>query len=134
LQRRFSNVYGSQNDRFSNQTEGGHPMQPRLEAPAEPVISRNESNAACRLMMQIAFNLLEHGDVQDDVFELLHNFAWGVNELNVHSTGEHADALYAAIESALLPTFHNGSSPEVAGAALYRLIAVNAKLRAEGGH
>jgi hypothetical protein len=110
-------------------------MKLRLEAPQAPVMSNNESNAALLLARHLLDNVVERGDVPKKVFELAFRLSQDddLRELK-HPTGKDADALYAAIETGFLPTFHGGSSKEEAAGALRRLIAVNATLQAEGGH
>ena len=98
-------------------------MQPRVDAPYEPVISSNECNAAFRLMRQMCDNIVARGDVPEEIIELCLKFSESVQALSEYPTGEAADAAYAAMF--FLPTFRHDSSQKDAGAALLRLIQAN---------
>ncbi len=106
-------------------------MTQRLDTPHEPVIPRSECNAALKLAEHLYENIVSRGDAPEEIV------AWAVrvaqdsatlrSELNLHPTDEDLEALGNAIVTALLPTFHHGSSQEEAGAALLSLIAVGSK-------
>ena len=101
--------------------------------PQEPVIPASECHAALKLAEKMYDNILSSGDVPEEVL------AWVLrvseesknlqSKLCIGSTGrdEDSDAVWDAITTALLPTFHHRSSRGAAGAALLSLIAVGSK-------
>jgi hypothetical protein len=103
--------------------------------PQEPVISPSECVAALGLAAQMYENIISRGDVPEEVLEWTSR-VWKESgelrsklrsELRIDSTGKDSDAANDAIMTALLPTFHHGSSQEEAGAALLSLILAGSK-------
>ena len=95
-----------------------------LEAPSELVISTNECHAGLSLIRLIAQNIIERGDVSEEVFELLLKLSSDIKALNQYPTGKEEAVLRALSCTGLLPTFDLAprKGREQAGAALLELI------------
>lgn len=118
---------------MSGRSETGETESPEFNfgPPHEPVIPQSECHAALRLAEEMYNNIQTRGDVPKEVLEWVSRVRKESEKLRSkllgHSTGTDSDAVFDAIVTALLPTFHYGSSPEEAGAALLSLIAAGSK-------
>jgi hypothetical protein len=90
----------------------------RADSPNEPVISANECNAALRLMSHMARNIIERGEVSEELVQLLDGFSSEVQNLSSPPTGKEGDVVGAAMW--FLPTFpRDGATREIVGARLF---------------
>jgi len=108
-------------------------VQGNFGPPQGRVIPPSECYAALKLAKEMYYNILSSGDVPEEVLEWVCRVLEESKELQsklcTDSTGrdENSSAVWDAIMTALLPTFHYGSSQEDAGAALLSLIGVGTK-------
>ncbi len=94
----------------------------RTDEPLEPVISESECYAALYLMRLMCDNICSHGDVSEEIVQLVDEFRKRVYTLKAVSSGADSIAVGALIATGLVPSFQR-SSEDIAGINLLRLIA-----------
>ena len=67
--------------------------------------SRSDSGAALRLIRVLCMNLIEHGDLPEEVREHLDAFWQYLNTVNEHSTKQDDDWVSWLVVSGILPSF-----------------------------
>ncbi len=93
----------------------------RADTPNEPVVSANECSAALTLMSHMAQNIVERGDVSEELVKLLDGFYERVRELSGPAIGKERDVVFAAMW--FLPTFpRDGATRGIVGDSLLRLV------------
>ena len=107
-------------------------MRPRLDTPYEPVISSTECWIALSYMDQMACNMLERGDLPEEIVDLLDKFSRHIRELLSRreewgNTGKPMCGFSNLIW--LLPTYsRKGVTRRDLGAAIVELVEDRAKL------
>jgi len=106
-------------------------MQPRLDTPYEPVISSTECRIALWYMEQMSRNMVERGDLPEEIVDLLDKFSRRVSELLSRHEEWCTDQPVLGFGNLiwLLPTYsRKGVTRRHLGAAIAELVEERAKL------